>query len=155
VAINLALAEIGNGQAQAAVELLQPYAELWPGHLHLFHTIGTARLKAGDAAGALHNFQRCTALDLQSAKGWCGSGLALIRLGRPDEAETAFRRSVRADPARFEGWAYLGNTLYQRGAYQEAIPVYEQARAIRPDDAKLNHNLALCYNRARGTRLSP
>lgn len=160
VAINLALAENGLGHAETAAAVLQPYVELWPGHLHLFHTLGTALLKSGDAAGALHNFQRCTAIDPNRAKGFSGTGLALVRLGRPDDAETAFRRSVQADPGHFEGWAYLGNTLFQRGAYQEAIAAYEHARAIRPDDAKLNHNLALCYNRARsgqapGSRPSP
>ncbi len=154
VAINLALAQTGSGQAAAAVELLRPYADLWPSHPHLFHTLGAAQIKTGDTAEALHSFQRCVEIDPGNAKGWSGSGLALIRLGRVREAESAFRRAIQADPSHFEGWAYLGNTLFQEGEYQEAIAAYERARTIRPDDAKLNHNLALCYNKSRGTRSS-
>ncbi len=128
VAINLALAENGRGRTREAVALL----------------------KSGQAAEGLVCFQRCTEIDPRSAAGWSGTGLALVRLGRTGDAESAFRRSVQADPGHFEGWAYLGNTLFQRGEYRKAITAYERARTIRPDDAKLSHNLALCYNRARG-----
>jgi tetratricopeptide (TPR) repeat protein len=150
VAINLALAENGRGRTREAVALLQPYTDLWPNNPFLFHTLGTALLKSGQAAEGLACFQRCTEIDPRSAAGWSGTGLALVRLGRTGDAEAAFRRSVQADPDHFEGWAYLGNTLFQRGEYRKAITAYERARTIRPDDAKLNHNLALCYNRARG-----
>jgi Flp pilus assembly protein TadD len=154
VAINLALAQTGSGNARDAAELLRPYTDLWPSHLHLFHTLGTAQLKAGNATVALRSFQRCIEIDPRHARGWSGRGRALAGLGRPGEAEAAFRQSVQVDPAYFEGWGYLGNTLFEQGKYREAIAAYEQARTIRPDDAKLNHNLAMCYNKARGNRTS-
>jgi len=152
VAINLALAETGAGNPEAAVTVLQPFTRLWPTHFHLHHALGSARLRAGSLPQALDSFQHCTVIEPGNPGGWSGSGQALARLGRDREAEAALRRSIQADPNHFEAWAYLGNVLFQRRDFTRAIEAYEQALAIRPDDPKLNRNLTLCYNRARGNR---
>lgn len=151
-ALNLTLAELGLGNAPGAAARLEAFTAAYPDHYPLFHTLGRALLAEGRARQALESYRRCTVIDPGVPGGWSGSGLALVRLGRMVEAEAAFRRSVRLDPSHFEGWAWLGNALFQRGAYEEAIAAYERARSIRPDDAKLNHNLSLCYKRARGDR---
>jgi len=151
-ALNLTLAELGLGDASGAAARLEPFTAAYPDHYPLFHTLGRALLADDRAQQALESYQHCTVIDPRAPEGWSGSGLALVRLGRLAEGEAAFRRSVQVDPTHFEGWAWLGNALFQQGAYGEAVTAYERARAIRPDDAKLNHNLSLCYKRARGDR---
>lgn len=151
-ALNLSLAELGLGNASGAAARLEPFTAAYPDHYPLFHTLGRALLAAGRFQQALERYRHCTVIDPRAPGGWSGSGLALVRLGRVEEGEAAFRHSVQLDPSHFEGWAWLGNALFQQGAYEEAVAAYERARAIRPDDAKLNHNLSLCYKRARGDR---
>jgi tetratricopeptide (TPR) repeat protein len=72
----------------------------------------------------------------------------LLFFGRNDSAMRVFGRVVRENPAREEAWSTLGYLHAQRGEFSEAIPAFEKALALKPDDAALSFNAAFAMQRA-------
>ena len=66
-------------------------------------------------------------------------GVALDRLGRHDEAATAYRETLRLEPDNIPALVNLTNTLSNQGNGEEAIALYRKAVAFNPDLAE-NHS---------------
>jgi tetratricopeptide (TPR) repeat protein len=48
-------------------------------------------------------------------------------------AERLFRQAISADPEYTRGYAYLGNTLYQRGLLTDAAAMWDRVLTLEPD----------------------
>lgn len=74
-------------------------------------------------------------------------GVALVGLGRRDEARQAFENALQEKPRFAPALVNLGNLLLEDGELQAAVAQYESA--IRSDDryAPAHHNLAVGYKR--------
>lgn len=71
-------------------------------------------------------------------------GSIAMKSGRLEEAEQRFRRAVKAEPERVEGWMNLANVLSRDpGRLSEAEVIYRRAVAAFPDNADLPYNYAL------------
>jgi tetratricopeptide (TPR) repeat protein len=68
-------------------------------------------------------------------------GLALVQLGRRQEAMGQYEQALRIEPDYAEAHNNLGIALVQQGSLQEAIGHYEQALRVKPDLAKAHNNL--------------
>jgi len=77
--------------------------------------------------------------------GWAQT---LLFFGRDAAALRAFRQVVAQDQARDEAWAVIGFLEAQRGAISEAIPAFERALDLCPDDAALSFNAAFALQKA-------
>jgi cytochrome c-type biogenesis protein CcmH len=44
---------------------------------------------------------------------------------------------LKSDPGNVEGWVILARTYYAMGRYAEAVPAFERATTLAPDDARL------------------
>ena len=53
------------------------------------------------------------------------------------EAESLFRGIIAADPGVIDAYQALGNLLTDQGRYSEAIPIFEEAVAHKPEDVGL------------------
>ncbi len=102
-----------------------PAPRLLLGHIHR---------ETGDFAGAVTWLRAGLAFgpDFQAE---AGLGFALMGLGRPAEAELAFRAALALRPDDADARFGLGNALYDRGRFQEAVAVYQDLLARRPDFA--------------------
>lgn len=69
-------------------------------------------------------------------------GVALIRLGRIEAAEAAFRGAVERDPNHAEAHGNLGTILVRDGRHRPAIELLERATALRPTDRDWRFALA-------------
>ncbi|HEY5900872.1 MAG TPA: tetratricopeptide repeat protein [Burkholderiales bacterium] len=72
----------------------------------------------------------------------------LLFFGRDARALRVFRDVVRNDPSRGEAWSVLGFLHAQQGELSEAMPAYEKAIELQPDDAALCFNAAFVNQRA-------
>ena len=72
----------------------------------------------------------------------------LLFLGLDDRALGVFRQVVQRNPARTEAWSVLGFLHAKRGELSEAIPAFDRALALSPDDAALCFNAAFAVQRA-------
>lgn len=74
-------------------------------------------------------------------------GTALVHLGRPAEAITAFRQALALDPGYAEAHDNLGLFLMQIGREAEAAREFRAALALTPDRVELLVHLALALIR--------
>ncbi len=72
----------------------------------------------------------------------------LLFFGLSAPALRAFQQVVRENPAREEAWSTLAYLHAQKGEFSEAIPAFERALALKPDDASLSFNAAFAMQRA-------
>jgi tetratricopeptide (TPR) repeat protein len=72
----------------------------------------------------------------------------LLFFGMNERARLALQEVVRRNPAREEAWSTLAYLLAQKGEVSEAIPAFEKALALKPDDASLAFNAAFAMQRA-------
>ena len=69
-------------------------------------------------------------------------GIALQRLGRPDQAIESFRRALALQPDA-DAHYRLGGALGEQNRLDEAIASYREVLALRPDDNRARFNMAL------------
>ncbi|MGQ9661215.1 MAG: sulfatase-like hydrolase/transferase [Kiritimatiellia bacterium] len=76
-------------------------------------------------------------------------GLALVRLGRKDEAIMQFKQILSADPNNFQAHNNLGAIYTERGDYEPALEHLRKAVALAPDRPAQLANLATALLLAR------
>jgi protein O-GlcNAc transferase len=73
--------------------------------------------------------------------------LALQEEDYADEAEACYRRAIQQQPGMVEASANLADLLTRERRFADAVRAYEQALALRPNNAALWQNLGLCQHR--------
>ncbi len=91
-----------------------------------------ADIKRGDFAAALPKVERITALDSDFADAWAVQGFTLRRLGRRDEAYTAYRRALALDPGNRPATAYLGELFLESRDIEGARALAERLKELCP-----------------------
>jgi Flp pilus assembly protein TadD/2-polyprenyl-3-methyl-5-hydroxy-6-metoxy-1,4-benzoquinol methylase len=70
-------------------------------------------------------------------------GLALLQLGKLDDAATSYRRALELRPNDIEGLLNLGNILGDLGRPDEAMACYRKALVIKPDFPDVHNSLGV------------
>ncbi len=74
-------------------------------------------------------------------------GLASYKLGKFDDAVTAFTKATRAKDKRVEAfaWFHLGNTWFRQGKLENALEAYNQSLRVEPndEDARFNREIVI------------
>ncbi|MBM3845945.1 MAG: tetratricopeptide repeat protein [Verrucomicrobia bacterium] len=95
---------------------------------------GVQALSSSDAETATSDAGTLSELPLKTAKsvlgGILGKGEALLQLGQPAEALTAFEEALRLDPAMVEGWVKKGSALERLDRMEDALQCYDHAIAL-------------------------
>jgi Tfp pilus assembly protein PilF len=105
-------------------------------------------LAKGDAQAAHDKFTQATAADANDARAQLGLGLSAEALGKPDEAERAYRAAIAADPELAEAHNNLALMLRDKGQDAAAIEELQRALQLDPTLASAQANLALAYEDA-------
>ncbi|MDZ5649161.1 tetratricopeptide repeat protein [Nitrospirillum sp. BR 11828] len=132
-------------EAVAALDTLLHWGTLAPpARAQALHLLGLARFQAGDAAGAVPAIEQALALlpPAQSAMPLNNLGNILRQLGRPAEAEAAYRRALALDPALAPAASNLGALLRDRDDLAGAEAALLHALRMAPDNAEALVNLA-------------
>ena len=72
-----------------------------------------------------------------------GQGMALMLLGRLDEALAKLEKTVETDPSLWRAWNTLGQLRDRRGEWDLARDCYTAALAIAPAKAAIHNNLGV------------
>jgi len=86
---------------------------------------------------------------LDSAVAWFNLALTLVTVGKPEQAEQAYRKALQRDPKQHKAWNNLGTLLRNnrnREQFQQAIECYQHALELQPNDAIAHSNLAHAYS---------
>jgi len=71
-------------------------------------------------------------------------GLALKKLGKPDESRAALLKSLELNPESYSVNRELGENLAKAGDFKAALAYYRKAVALSPDDPDAQYNLGVC-----------
>jgi len=112
---------------------------------------GNAALKAGKADDALAHYDRAVKKLPADSGAHYDRGAALYALSRFDEAGQEFLRATDAkDPALKESAFYnLGNALFKKEKFKEAVAAYTRALGLRPDDKQAKWNLEIALKKQK------
>ena len=92
----------------------------------------------GDVKQATAEWQQVRALLPHNCFAYYQAGRLLAQQGpqgAPAEAEALFRQAVALRPSLTEGWFELGNLYLDTGKFELALPAYEHARQLEPQEA--------------------
>lgn len=70
-----------------------------------------------------------------------GTGLALHRQGRLDEARAHYHQALQAEPGQVQALHFLGVSYAQAQQAEQALPWLQQAVALAPQDPALHYSL--------------
>ena len=98
-----------------------------------------AEHRAGRLEPALELYGQALARQPQSAVGHNAAGVALMQLGRVDEAVAAWHRAVALGYA--PAHSNLGTALQRQGRLDEAVAAYREALRLNPGHAEAHYNL--------------
>ena len=108
-------------------------------------------LGSEDDAGAIHTYSAglelmqqslaaldtATRIDATNAECWNNRGYALGRCGLHHEAASMFRQATRLNPRYMQPYLNLSEVLFIDGDVEEALRTLDKARAIDPDDSRV------------------
>ena len=143
-------AALGMGDVLTALASLNRFIELHPPNARTLQGLAAARFQAVDFPGALAAAEQATALDSSMAASWHYQGLALERIGKPDEAANRFAKAEKLQPDQFPKPADCSNVPWEAHLEQalsrlpQPLQVFFDGVPIRwnhfPADADLLEN---------------
>ncbi len=113
-----------------------------PRSLHGHRELGLIARQRGDRRGELAHFQAAAQADPNSLLALHDLASSLSTVGRLDEAEATFRRTVTKDPRFMHGWRGLALVAKQRGNLAEALQHFQIAEHIDGDNVWLRQEMA-------------
>jgi tetratricopeptide (TPR) repeat protein len=81
-----------------------------------------------------------------------GLGVALVKLGKTEEAIAAFRQALEIDPELALAHVYLGDVLVSEGRFGEALAYYQAALPLVAEDLDLTERVRRAIRRCQSRR---
>ncbi|HEY2585623.1 MAG TPA: GNAT family N-acetyltransferase [Tepidisphaeraceae bacterium] len=139
-ALMAAVRALGEGQLGRAEALCREVLAREPRQADALHLLGLIAHQAGHREPAVELLQQAANLRPNSHEVHRNLGLALMTIGRLDEAIEALRRSIAVRPLAAT-YTNLGIALAAKGQAEAAIAAHRQCIAIQPDYAEGHYNL--------------
>jgi len=140
--VGLARVLLFSGRGEEGESVLHEALELSKGAPDVVNLIGTVLLEVGGLDAALELFAAIARDEPDEPRGHTGMGLALQMLGRPDEAEIAYRKALDIEPGNALALKHLGVLLQERGELEAAAECFRDLLVSNPDDDVARHMLA-------------
>ncbi len=116
-----------------------------------WYYLGRARYNENKFADAISAFQQCLKLSPRSVRAEDNLGLALVGLGRNEEAAAAYKQAMDwQSQSSFKNpgpYIDLGSLLLDENRPEEAVPYLIQAIGISPRESRAHELLGKAYTR--------
>jgi tetratricopeptide (TPR) repeat protein len=138
-----------------AANAFQQVIAVAPGWPEGYVNLGRARLQEGGLGDARQAFEKAEALydkaptpmtPYQRARTLFFHAQVLKNYGRYDEAAAMLEQVRQIFPKDRNVLNQLGRVRFLQARFDEAIPAFEQALAVVPEDLTAHYNLMLCYH---------
>jgi tetratricopeptide (TPR) repeat protein len=137
--LGLVYRELGRHE-EALAEILHA-EEADPENLVALHNLTAAYFQLDQFENALSVGERLLKQTPDDVGTLSNYAAALSGLERYEEAEIVLRKALSIDPRYWIAHATLGNVYLLQGRLEEAEQTLQQASALKPDDASIQHNL--------------
>jgi tetratricopeptide (TPR) repeat protein len=134
------------GSDLGAREYLIKANGLMPTHHDILRNLMRLDQKEGRFAESVARVDAAVEADAENAKLRTLSGLVALMDDRPDDAEAAFQKAIKLDPADAAGYEQLARLYAQTNRLNEAVDTYEAAIKARPEDPNLHYFLGTLYS---------
>lgn len=112
-----------------------------PRHASSLYLMAMIMGEAGQTAEAVNYLDQVIAVAPNAPDAHGNRGIALIALGRLDEAERSLRRAIELNPRRAEPWYALGNLKIQQDDPQATFEAFLRVLEINPRDGRAWTNM--------------
>lgn len=146
--VRLGRAYLQMGQPEAALTAFRKAVDLNPFYWGNHDQLGKAYYRTGRNDDALREFKRVAELDPANASVHNSMGIIYSRQSLWDSAIAEFQKTIQLRPSH-EAYTNLGTAYFYAGRHSEAIPMFEKAVALDPQDELLVGNLADEYRHAK------
>jgi Flp pilus assembly protein TadD len=99
-----------------------------------FNNLGAEALIAGDLATAYGHIRRAIAVDPSMSDAWSNLGVLLRHNGQPDDAETAYRRTLELEPRELAAMGNLHDLYVAAGRMEEAAKLQRRVERYRREN---------------------
>jgi len=123
------------GDAVEAGRLYDEVLEHQPDHIGALHLSGLLHLEQDRPERAAKVLLSASCLAPEVAPLQLCYGVALMQLGRSDEALILFQKAACIDPLHADAFYHLANGLKDLGRFAQACVVYDRVLALEPDHA--------------------
>lgn len=154
--IRLAKAFRATGQTDGELKALKKAVDLNPYYWYNHKQLGVGYFDVGRYEEALKEFKEQIAENPTDSSAYSNIGAIYEKQGLWKDAIAGFNKSIEIKPS-FQAYSGLATAYYMLTRYAEAIPVYEKALALSPNQAFVARNLAEAYMRngqkEKGTKM--
>jgi len=140
--LNLGVALLAQGSADAAADSLSAIVAVHPRHARAWYNLGNAERARGRHDRAAQAYERAAALDPGQALAHNNLGALRLEGGDAAGALAAFERAIAADPTLAAAQRNRGLALAALGRDEEAMAALGRAIALDPDFAAAHADLA-------------
>jgi tetratricopeptide (TPR) repeat protein len=147
IPILFAAALVAGGVTFARNRIYASEIAIWEGnvsarpHARVLTALGVAQLHAGRPVDALPHFTRALALDPTHLAAQRNRALALLQLGRGEEAAAILRTLPAREPGEAAEYFGLGNAFAREQKYAEAAAAYTRVVTLEPAHVAAHANL--------------
>lgn len=141
-------------QHKAATGARKPAAKAAPASARVFtgairaNNLGLALMDQHDFTQALGRFQTACILDPSSDAGCLNMGIALLYMGRLNDAHSILGKSVQRNPQNAHAWFNLGLVERAAGNDNVAVQDFEKVAELDPNDAGTQYLIGALYLKA-------
>ena len=132
--LNLGMLLLDKQEDAAAVAPLRKAVDLLPAQSRPRYLLAVALDRSGDRAGATESFEALLRLDPNDTTAIDYLGWAALRKGKPEEAESRFRRALEVQPKEPEARRGLAQS-FDAQKKPEAAGAYRDYLELKPDDS--------------------
>jgi tetratricopeptide (TPR) repeat protein len=132
-------------------QLLLKFLTLVPRDAGALHTMGKVRQARGDDQGAMTWFERALACKINDAPSWNDMGASLHRLGRLDDAISAFAKAASLNASWGLPLYNLGTAYYDQSRFDLAEQAYRRTLAVDNTFYEAYSMLASCLDQLHRT----
>lgn len=108
-------------------------------------TMGTIDQGRGDYEGAVREFERALEFDPESDAAYRGLAVSYASLGKMEQAESAYLRSIAVRKDYWGSYSALGGFYYKEARYEEAAVQFRRVIDLAPENARGYTNLGGIY----------
>lgn len=146
----LGTAYLNDGKYNEAAFAYQKAIEVNPYYWANHNALGTAYLSLGNTEKALAAFRKVTELEPENPVGYQNMAAVYVGSGKNDEAISTLQLALQRQPHP-SIYSNLGTVYFFMKRYGEAVPMYERAVELSPNDEILVGNLADAYRASSQT----
>lgn len=133
------------GMARPAEIFYRQVLALAPDRIEAFINLANLLRANGQAEAARALLEPALARNPQSPELWLTLGSAFRDANNADEAERHYRRALELRPGYAAALGNLADMLAGKGAYADALPLYDRAVREEPDNAQAKLNRAVLH----------